>query len=130
MQLIYDADVFIYSKHLRDIAYKVDATYLQVKVWFQNKRQRANLPRTKWYENKRDQDPTTVAPVVLPEQSSPLDERQSEVVDSLLPVPNNQLFFLPYMERLYINLVCDVSHYLSVFMYFNQCLITSWLNIW
>ena len=93
MQSFYNADIFIHGKRLCDLASKVNATPRQVKVWFQNKRQRANLPETIWYQNKRDQDLKTVTPTVLPEQNYLVDKRQSAVVDSILPVPNNQFGF-------------------------------------
>lgn len=97
MQSFYGANAFISGKRLRDLAYQVDATPRQVKVWFQNKRQRANIPPTKWYENKRNQHSKIAAPTVLPEQSSPVDEPQPAAVDPLSSFPNNQLadFGLP-----------------------------------
>lgn len=50
MQSFYNEDTFINGKRLRDLANQVDATPRQVKVWFQNKRQRQDSYGMKWYE--------------------------------------------------------------------------------
>lgn len=79
IQSAYESDVFIKGKRLEDLAYQVDATPRQVKVWFQNRRQRENPSDVKWYENKRKRS-------VTPPECAPPDSPPEVVAPAFTPV--------------------------------------------
>ena len=100
MQTFYDEDTFIKGKRLHDLANRVQATPRQVKVWFQNKRQRQNPVEVKWYQNGRKEDcgspevdepeavhePVVDEPAVNELPVSAIAIQNSEFVDFGLPI--------------------------------------------